>query len=327
MRLLTFLFFVLFFYSCVNDEINNVDLEIGRFEQSLFKISQDNKDSVVIILHDSFPIFNEIFETQIIRRGNMNDFEYANELLAFTAHSDMLEAYDSTQIIFNDISDFKKQLDNAFSKVLYFFPDLEVPNITTFFGGFNYGVIAYEDNIAIGLENFLGYKSKFYSFLRDPDYLRFQKQKKFILSNVLEVFFYENFKNNTIEMDFLSRMIYKGKAMYFIDKMLADVSLEDKFRFSSSEMQWVKENEYYIWQYFMEKELLFSNVEKDFRTFLNYSPFAKGMSQESPGRIAYYIGYNIISSYIKETAVSINQLMKYNDPQKILKDSKYKPRK
>ena len=326
MRLL-FLLFLLSLYSCYDNERSDFDLQFSRFENSLFTIDKENQDSIIQVLNDSFLIFNEIFESQIIRRGSMNHSEYANELLAFTTHPDMREAYDSTQILFNDISSLQKTLNQAFSEVLHYFPQLLAPDITTFFGGFNYGVIAYENNIAIGLENFLGYKSKFYSFLADPDYLRFQKQSRFIASNVLEVFFYENFQDPSIGKDFLSRIIYKGKAMYFIDKMLVNTSIEDKFRFSEHEMQWVKDNESYIWQYFIQQNLLYSSTEKEFRTFLNYSPFAKGMSQQSPGRVAYYIGYKIIDSYIKQTDVGIEQLMTYDNAREILKDSKYKPKK
>ena len=47
-------------------------------------------------------------------------------------------------------------------------------------------------------------------------------------------------------------------------------------------MQWVIDNEGNIWAYFMDNELLFSLYEQEFRTFLNYAPFAKGMPNEAP---------------------------------------------
>ena len=42
----------------------------------------------------------------------------------------------------------------------------------------------------------------------------------------------------------------KGKAMYFIDKMLHNTPIEDKFRFTSAQMNWVIKNESSIWEYF-----------------------------------------------------------------------------
>ena len=65
--------------------------------------------------------------------------------------------------------------------------------------------------------------------------------------------------------------------MYFLDKMLPKLNMEDKFRFTVEQMTWVEENEASIWEYFIEEDLLFSKKEIEFRSFLNYAPFAKGM--------------------------------------------------
>ena len=52
---------------------------------------------------------------------------------------------------------FEQELELAFWQFSDNFPSYPIPEITTFFGGFNYGVVTYDDNIAIGLENFLGH--------------------------------------------------------------------------------------------------------------------------------------------------------------------------
>jgi len=63
-------------------------------------------------------------------------------------------------------------------------------------------------------------------------------------------------------------------------------------------------------------------------SYLNYSPFAKGMPKESPGRIAYYIGGNIIDNYMSQNKnISFEDLMKQTDYRLILKESKYKPKR
>ena len=50
------------------------------------------------------------------------------------------------------------------------------------------------------------------------------------------------------------------------------------------------------------------------------------MTQESPSRIAYFIGYNIVEKYMKNNKdVSINELMFEENFMKILTQSKYKP--
>ena len=308
-------------------EDKKVALKVNRFEHELFSITTDNlieKSNSWDTIFGSFP---EVFAAQIMNSSQLTTVQYYDELLAFTHHKDMREAYDSTVVVFDDFSDFEHSLELAFGQFINEFPSYPLPEITTFFGGFNYGVVTYDNNIAIGLENFLGTNSKFYQLLGDPEYLRFQKQKKFILSNVMEVWYNEHFQKYLGGRDLLSQIIHKGKAMYFIDKMLVDISLEDKFRFTKSQIDWVIKNEASIWEFLVHEDMLFSKKEIEFRSFVNYAPFVKGMPQEAPGRIAYYIGYKMVNEYMDNNKIDIEELMYLTDSRKFLQESKYKPTK
>jgi len=313
-------------FACVSDK-EKIDLKVNRFEQALFEINTENVAELTERWRTDFGTFDEIFATQIMQKGRLTDAEYHNELLAFTQHNDMREAYDSVALLFADFSEIEEELEFAFGQFSVDFPSYPIPEITTFFGGFNYGVVTYDDNIAIGLENFLGEKSKYYALLGDPSYLRFQKQKKFIASNVIEVWLNEYFQQYLGGRDLLSQLIYKGKVMYCIDKMLPGLDMEDKFRFTTEQMDWVEGNEESIWQYIVHEDLLFSKKEQDFRTFINYAPFAKGMPAEAPGRVAYYIGYKMVNEFMDNNKIDTEQLMYLTDSRRFLQQSKYKPTK
>jgi hypothetical protein len=323
--LVTFLVASLIFSYFPEDK--KVELKVNRFEQELFSITADNLIEKSNSWDTIFGFFPEVFATQIMNSSQLTTAQYYDELLAFTQHKDMREAYDSTVVVFDDFNEFEHSLELAFGQFTNEFPSYPLPEITTFFGGFNYGVVTYDNNIAIGLENFLGTNSKFYQFLGDPEYLRFQKQKKFILSNVMEVWYNEHFQKYLGGRDLLSQIIHKGKAMYFIDKMLVDISLEDKFRFTKSQMDWVIENEASIWEFLVHEDMLFSKKEMEFRSFVNYAPFSKGMPQEAPGRVAYYIGYKMVNEYMDNNEIDIEELMYLTDSRKFLQESKYKPTK
>ena len=324
-RIVLFLTVALLF-SCTSNK-RKVDLKVSRFEKTLFEINNDNVDILSAKMEADFGTFNEVFATQIMQKGTLTDTQYDNELLAFTQHNDMLEAYDSVALLFANFSEIEEELEFAFGQFSVDFPSYPIPEITTFFGGFNYGVVTYDNNIAIGLENFLGKNSKYYSLLGDPEYLRFQKQKKFIASNIAEVWINEHFQKYIGGRDLLSQLIYKGKVMYCIDKILSESTMEDKFRFSKAQMDWVEENEFSIWQYIVHEDLLFSKDEQQFRTFINYAPFAKGMPPEAPGRVGYYIGYRMVSEYMRNNKIDIEDLMYLTDSREFLKQSRYKPTK
>ncbi len=308
-------------------DAEKLDLKVNRFEQALFEINAENVVELSSKWKTDFGTFDEVFAGQIMQKGNLTDEQYHRELLAFTQHKDMREAYDSVVIMFADFTAIQQELELAFWQFSNDFPSYPIPEITTFFGGFNYGVVTYDDNIAIGLENFLGENSKYYSLLGDPSYLRFQKQKKFIASNVMEVWLNEYFQQYLGGRDLLSQLIYKGKVMYCIDKMLPELAMEDKFRFTAEQMDWAQENEASIWQYIVNDDLLFSKDEQQFRTFVNYAPFAKGMPEQAPGRVGYYIGYKMVSEFMDNNEIDVEQLMYITDSRKFLQQSKYKPTK
>ena len=308
-------------------DAEKLDLKVNRFEKSLFEITTDNVADLSANWETDFGTFNDVFASQIMQKGSLTDEQYHQELVAFTQHKDMREAYDSVAVMFADFSDVQQELELAFWQFSNDFPSYSIPEITTFFGGFNYGVVTYDNNIAIGLESFLGENAKYYSLLGDPSYLRFQKQKKFIVSNVMEVWLNEHFQQYLGGRDLLSQLIYKGKVMYCIDKMLPEIAMEDKFRFTAQQMDWAEENEASIWQYIVHEDLLFSKDEQQFRSFINYAPFPKGMPIEAPGRIGYYIGYKMVSEYMDNNEVSLEGLMYLTDARQFLKESKYKPSK
>ena len=123
-------------------------------------------------------------------------------------------------------------------------------------------------------------------------------------------------------------MLYKGKVVYLLTKILPYYSVEDILRFSPQQFSWCQENESAIWSYFIENDLLFSKQEREFLSYLNPSPFAKGMPRDSPGRIAYYVGYKIINNYMKRSPeLTLLELTKEIDSHEILKKSRYKPKK
>ena len=320
-------FFTATWFLGSNKVYDRIELEINRFEEELFSITEENVQNKMLYWEADYGTFPAVFASQIMRSGEVKNKEYENELLAFTHQKDMREAYDSTVLLYKDFSSLQYDLELAFGQFSANFPSFPIPEITTFFGGFNYGVVTYDNNIAIGLENFLGRNSKFYKYLSDPEYIRFQKQKKFIISNVMEVWFNEHFQKFLGGRDLLSQIIYKGKVMYFIDKMLRDIPIEDKFRFTKSQMDWVIDNEASIWQYLVYEDLLFSKKEDEFRTFVNYAPFAKGMPNEAPARVAYYTGYQMVCEYMKNNEINIEELMYLTDSRQFLQQSKYKPTK
>tara|TARA_B110000259_G_scaffold68674_1_gene80951 strand:+ start:382 stop:1368 length:987 start_codon:yes stop_codon:yes gene_type:complete len=320
------LFFFLLLIGCSANLEDKNNLTVYRFENSLFSSKADNFTEKKDIWDKKLGVFGDYFNNLLFT--NSDDSTFRNSVLDFVDHPDMREVYDSISKNFADFSIYENQLSSAIINYNNLLPEKQTPHFITMFSGFNYGVISYDSIVAIGLDFYLGENSVFYDRLGNPEYLKFQKQTKFMIPNIFESLFNRDFELYDRESIFLAKIIYKGKIMFFLNKILPKFNKSTKLRFSNNQLIWCKENEFLIWSYFIENNLLFSSKENDYRSYLDYSPFSKGMPKNSPGRIAYFIGGNIIESYMKNNKnISFAQLMQNTDYNNILTQSKYKPKK
>ena len=82
-------------------------------------------------------------------------------------------------------------------------------------------------------------------------------------------------------------------------------------------------------RYFVENEVLFDTNTDLHRRFLNPGPFSKFYLQldaESPDRIGWYIGWQIVRKYMEDNDVSTRQLL-IMDSEHIFNKANYKPAK
>ena len=276
------------------------------------------------VWEENHEVFLEFFSNYIIR----NNDDFFSSLISFKNDTLIKEANDSISLFLNKNEDeIYDEISYSLNKFYGFFPSLTQTKVYIYNSGFNYGIISYDDVVAIGLDNYLNENSKFYKMLSIPDYLRKYKSKRYINANLIEVIFNSYFQEYYKRNNFLSSLIYKGKIMYVIEKC-SKSSREINFSYTNEEYLWCEENEFQIWNFFIENNLIFSNNQNNLRSYLDYSPFAKGMPQESPGRIAYYVGYKIFKKYAeKHKHKTLFELIAETDENKILSESKYRPKK
>jgi len=307
------------------DKTKKKEVNIYRFEQTLFTTDSIKIKDDILEWETELGSFFENFNQEILRT-NSQKHTYQNEILSFISHPDMREAYDTLINKYPDITFLETDLAKAFGRYKLHFPEKQTPTIITYFSGFNFGVVTNDTILAIGLDYFLGKDCSFYKRLNFPEYMRFKNQKKFILPYCFEAIANNEFGIFDSGNDFLSQMIYKGKIMYFINEIVPHISDEDKLRFSKKQIAWCEDNEQSIWAYFIQNDILFSTDIKQYNSYINYSPFAKGMSNKSPGRIAYWLGWKIVNEYMgNNTSVTLIELMQNTKPQEILQQSGYKP--
>jgi len=238
------------------------------------------------------------------------------------------ELYKEVQKKYGDIGPVQSELVTLFKHIKHYFPKTKTPKAITVIAEMDYNNKAiYADSLVIiSLELYLGKGHKFYEF---PKYIKQNFEQRQMMPDVVSSFAASKIINSKKDKTLLSQMIYYGKQLYLKDVLLPDYTDAEKMGYSPKEISWCHENEMYIWRYFLENNLLYSNDPKLDARFIAPAPFSKfylEIDNESPGQVGAWMGWQIVRSYAENNDVTIADILKMN-AQKLFEKSKYKPKK
>lgn len=309
-------------------DLDSIDLNIKilRFDRDLFAIDIERIPEQLPDIKDKYGEFFEIFNHMIIRIGDSGSSSYTLHLQRFLTDFDIYRICSEVEISFPDLSDIESELENAFKYYMYYFPGYTVPKIYSFISGFNQSIVTADGILGIGLDKYLGRDHILYSQLQLPNYQRLNMHSAKIPADCLFGWAITEFEFDESDDHLLSNIIYHGKVLYFIDAMLPDNHDTLKTGFSLSQLEWCRRNERQMWTYLVENKLLFSTDARTIGNFINQGPFTSDFSRESPARAAVWLGWQIVTSYMKRNSqVSLEDLMLDTDYQGILNKARYRP--
>ena len=229
--------------------------------------------------------------------------------------------------IFPTLRNIEKEAENIFKHLIYNFPSIKVPKFLTLINNVDYqNKVIFSDTIVlISLDTFLGSKNKIYIGI--PNYIKSDMDKNRFGSILVDKIASSMIKLPSSRF-FLDRIIYKGKILLLKDFVIPLSSDEIKIGYSNEQLNWAKQNEEYIWKYFIENELLFKTDDDLIDRFIIPAPFSKfylEIDNESPGKIGQWIGWQILRSFRKKNpTLKISEILKLSY-EEIFKEANYKP--
>ena len=304
---------ILFFFtsvSCDDKVVKNDKYNIDRFEKQFYNSDEDDLNE----LKNKYPYFfpNSFPESVWINR--------LNDPIQQEIFSEIQKEYESIEFLEIELSKFFKkhnEIDNTFTK----------PKVITVNTDVDYKnkIILTDSLLLIGLDNYLGSNHPFYDGL--PFYIKEDLTSRNIMSDIAEKFAI-NLVPRIEFYTFLDKIIYYGKILYYKDFSL-DIEERFKIGYSEDKIKWAEENEYFVWTYFVENNILFNPDNKLINRFIDDAPFSRfylEIDNDSSEMIGKYIGWQIVKSYMNNNDVSLIQMIK-NSPSNIYNNSKYKPKK
>jgi len=304
-----------------------VDLRLMHFGRDLFGVDPGRLKDTIPFLRARYGEFFDLFSYKVIRIGSPENPSYPEYLLAFVTDYNMNKVKQVVDSTFRDFDlKYGKRLENMFVHFRYHFPEVPVPVVITYISGFNQSMVTTDTILGIALDKYLGGKSPFYGMLGLPRYLRMRMYPEHIPADAAKAWLVTQFPlNDSVANTLLAHVIYEGKLIYCTRQLLPVEADTLIFGLSSQQIQWCKEHEAPMWEYLLDKKLLFSSDFQVIKRFVDEAPFTKDFGQRSPGRAVIWIGYRIVEKYVKNSGTTLAELMHENDMNKILRISKYKP--
>jgi hypothetical protein len=303
------------------DSLPKVDVHIKRYEKALFTIPTSNLEAGLKNIQKDYVLF---------LNDDLSDPENLKQMKYYLEDAAIKEHYNTAIKKYPDLSWLEKELSQAFSIYSYWFPGKRIPEVYTYISGGDFAapVKCSDSAMIIALDIYLGPKYSFYGSCGVPYYKAKYMDQPYISRDCMEELGLGVCSTEKKDGNFLDQMIAMGKLMYFIDVTLPDVPDSIKIKYNTKNLDWCKSNEGNIWAFFIDNKILYSKSRGDFMKFFSDGPFTTSFGKESPPRIAVWVGWQIVRSYIRENKGSdIRSLLKETDSQKILQLSKYKPRK
>lgn len=330
---------IFFLVSCSTSpnlpNVDNIDVAVDfiRFDNEIRTLDLDNLETSFNILKEKYPAYSALMFSSILPLQKESNLD-VNILQEFLKHSFTRNALDTIADIFPALKQEEKELRKSLQYFLHYFPEEKLPRFFTSYSDFAYQSYIFDDDegdgIGISLDLFLGENYPYKSI--DPknpafsNYITRRYDRKFMVRKIMELLIDEQL-GILQGKRFVDHMIHQGKKWYILKQIMPQAEMDIISEFTKDQFTWCEENEKGIWSYVLENNLLYESNQQQIKTYVFESPNSKGMPKEAPGRTAHYLGWKVIEKYMDETKSSISDLIREKDNQKILKLSKYKPKR
>jgi len=319
--------FIYFFKSkkCITSDTLNVEKEIIGNDLTKIFLNLSSKKDFLLFLDSNKNISKTFFE--VIERNNNNNLnqQKTDELYLLLSNQYYDSVYSSLQKDFPDISKIFDEINLAIHNFNKESQIKKNPVVNILISGFYNDIVVTHDTINIGIDYFLQLNNKYKP--RDlPTYILKRYTPQFLIPTILISYFSQFNLMNINDESLLNEMIAFGKLYYVISKLIPCIDENIILGYDKEEWEILEKTEAFVYSYFIQNELFFEKNHLIKNKYINERPNVFEISPNHPGRIARWLGWKIVKSYIKSNPKTTLEELLYNkDYLKMFYNSNYKP--
>lgn len=322
---------LLLFVACKDNPFDvkveeQVPVNVQRFDLAFDSLKNTTLATELPAFIDRYSQWMPLYCAQVIRIGDVYSAQLPQNIQAFFNYPEYQPVAEVIGKTFPSDWPLEQTLTSAFSYYHYYFPNHPIPEVYTFNGGFNQSIVIADSLIGVGLDKYLGSNSSFYTQLGIDRYKLEKMSPEHIRYDVVSAHISAEHPNSFLGGTLLSEMIHQGRSMYLLNACFPDAPDSLLWAVSEQKMQWLFASERSMWEYLIDKKQLFDTKYITIQKFTGEGPFTAPFSKESPARAAVWVGYRIVSNFMKhQPDMTMEKLFEIDDYQFILNRSKYNP--
>lgn len=331
-NLLFFLTFLLF--SCTQKEdkqtssdpdFNNVKVKVNIQHLGKEMFACQNKEELLEFF-DKHPTFiSDYFQISSAGFDELSD-----QLLPLIQNQGLRDFYKQSQEpAFFGGQTLENEFRTAFQHIKYYYPAFKEPKIYTIFSGF-FGqgylktpeLTVSDSVIYIGLDYFMGRKGKYL-----PNVYDYQLRKTIPEALVPQAILLlsQRYNATSKEKSLLADMVWYGKSYVFAHTMMPEKADSLLIGYTTQQIDESYGFQKNIWAHFIDNQLLYNTQDPIKAKYVGERPTTPEIGKNCPGSIGRWLGWRIVGKYFDENEkLTIQELMKMTDAQKIFEASKYK---
>jgi hypothetical protein len=257
-------------------------MKVKRFDAAFFALDTNDIRKGIEKLTINYPDFSKDYFTKILQLDPSKDTheikKYFKELLPIFKNPISANAPDIIHA----------ELNKTLTRFHFYFPTYKMPDELIYYispvtSAFN---VIGGHYIGVGLQ-ITDYKN--YSPNQIPIYC---------VQNLLDDYLF----NHPTEPALLYQMIDAGKRQYILEAICLQMPDSLVWNFSSKQLKALQGQESEIWQYLLDQHLLLSKERIDYLNFMGEADHNSLLGTSLPGNIGKYIGYRIVSAFMKKQA-------------------------
>ncbi|MFT5860149.1 MAG: hypothetical protein ACI865_002257 [Flavobacteriaceae bacterium] len=293
--------------SCTNDplevDVSGISVDIEYIDMDAVFVNSDSATLVKKCVSYKKNI-KDVYEYQLGRCLQMGDLplkDLYDSIQSFLKLPYTVRLEKAIAKEFSDKTEMEEKITDGFKHLSYHFPDKKLPSSIVFLNSaFAGSAISMEDDMAIGLDRYLGKESPVIRELPSKDFYDWIKEamdRQFLERDVMASWI----MTNIIEQpsgSLVENIIYWGKVNYFIEACYPDDEEHIIIRYNQEDYDWAIEHEILYWEYLVDQNMLFKLDERTQMNMLKEGPFTPGLPDQAPDRLGQFLGWRMVKQYM-----------------------------